>query len=182
MKTLNVELVKELIANDKYGKWKRNDYEYALSGMYTYYTEWSLKRLPEIKELFFERILTHFHLIQNYVCFRDHNCYLPEVVQESDITPELHETIEFNSPINREYPCVPTMDRFIDDTRSTIEVVTNSDGTGWFEWDIEELELTEGGELEFEGNRLVGYDGLFELPVQLMDFLDSKGFITEDCR
>lgn len=76
MKTLNIELVKELIATDKYGKWKRSDYEYALSGMYTYYTEWSLKKLPVLKELFFERALTHFHLIAGYVCFRDHNCFI----------------------------------------------------------------------------------------------------------
>lgn len=76
MKTVNIEKVKELIANDRYGKWKRSDYEYALSGMYTYYTEWSLTKLPALKELFYERAKTHFHMIKGYVCFRDHDCFI----------------------------------------------------------------------------------------------------------
>lgn len=102
--------------------------------------------------------------------------------KETSGTPVISETIEFNSPINREYSAIPTMDCLSENTRSTIEVSINSDDSGWFEWDVEELGLTESGCLDFRGNILVGYDGVFELPKQLLNFLDTKGFITIECR
>lgn len=83
-------------------------------------------------------------------------------------------TLEFTSPINRDNSF--TSVRIADDAASTIEVEVREDGTGWFEWDIASLEETYSGALEFEGNMLTGYDGLFELPKQLTDYLKANGF------
>jgi hypothetical protein len=83
-------------------------------------------------------------------------------------------TLEFFSPINRETSFGQT--NLAENTRSTIEVTIHADGSGFAEWDISELELTEEIGLRFEGNELTDYDGVFSLPSQLVKYLSDQGF------
>lgn len=87
--------------------------------------------------------------------------------------------IEFFSPINRETSFGSTP--LSDNTKSTIHIEIEAEDEsgsrrGHFEWDVEELEETEAGGLWFERNELIDYDGVFELPKQLIDHLKGAGF------
>jgi len=84
-------------------------------------------------------------------------------------------SFKFRSPVNREttYAITP----LAKDVESEITVTIDEEtGVGGFEWNIDELEITEGGGLWFEGKELVDYDGVFELPKQLVNFLIAEGF------
>lgn len=84
---------------------------------------------------------------------------------------------KFRSLINRETSF--NQINLSEDTESSIEVEIRENGSGWFEWDIPELEETESGQLNFEDNELVDYDGVFSLPQQLVDFLQNEGYNME---
>ena len=90
------------------------------------------------------------------------------------MTKEFKGKFTFNSPINREtsYGSTP----LADNVESEMEVVVNSDGKGWFDWYIEELDEYEEGGLWFEKNELTDYDGVFSLPEQLITFLEEQGY------
>lgn len=87
---------------------------------------------------------------------------------------------KFKSPINRETSY--GSQRLADDVESVITVQVGGDGSGWFDWDIDALDENVGGMLEFDEDNLTGYDGVFELPVELLDFLESKGYNVEEVR
>ena len=173
MKTINKEVIASAI---KAAKWDKASFHYAVSFMrpagdfigYDWYTK------KELVEQFWSLVETRFSVIAGFTTFNGFECFT-EVV-----TPVIHETITFISVINLENSFGSV--ELADNAESTIEVESRADGTGWFEWDIDELSEVESGYLEFEGNKLVGYDGVFSLPVQLLDFLDSKGFNTEEVR
>jgi hypothetical protein len=83
-------------------------------------------------------------------------------------------TLEFFSPINRETSFGQT--NLAENTRSTIDITIREDGSGFAEWDIPNLELTEEIGLRFEGNELTDYDGVFSLPSDLVKYLSDQGF------
>jgi hypothetical protein len=93
------------------------------------------------------------------------------------MTKEFKGKFTFNSPINSEtsYGSTP----LADDAASEMEVVINSDGKGWFDWYIEELDEYEEGGLWFDENELTDYDGVFSLPEQLITFLEEQGYNME---
>jgi len=90
------------------------------------------------------------------------------------MTKEFKGKFTFFSPINKEtsYGSTP----LADDVESEIEVIIDKDGTGNFEWNIEKLDEYEVGELWFEENTLTDYDGFFELPEQLIIYLEQQGY------
>jgi len=95
-------------------------------------------------------------------------------------TQILIEEFSFQSPINIDNGY--TNNNISKQAKSTISVDIPEDGRGSFQWEVEELELYEEGGLWFEGNELTDYDGVFELPVQLLDFLESKGYNVDYAR
>lgn len=95
--------------------------------------------------------------------------------------------LEFDSPINLERSCTPMLETLSDNTHSTMELFYYKDNTGFIEWDIPELEMTESIGLVFEitpdGKRiLTEYDGVFCLPDQAMDLLEKHGVDCADMR
>lgn len=52
----------------------------------------------------------------------------------------------------------------------------NPEGKGYVLWEIDELEIEEGIDLWFQGNELTDYDGVFELPAELVIFLSQQGY------
>jgi hypothetical protein len=84
--------------------------------------------------------------------------------------------LKFNSPINIERSLTPVLENISVNTESIIDVSINEDGKGFFEWSIEELDEYETGGLWFEGNELIDFDGVFELPSQLIEFLEEKKY------
>lgn len=83
-------------------------------------------------------------------------------------------SLEFFSPINRETSAGQT--NLAENTRSTIDVTICEDGSGYAEWDIPDLELTEEIGLHFEENELADYSGVFSLPSELIKYLADQGF------
>lgn len=86
--------------------------------------------------------------------------------------------LEFLSPINleRSWGITPVAD----EAKSTMELFFNKDNTGWIEWVVEELDLSEEIGLTFEIDRhgkrtLTDYDGVFSIPDQAMDLLERNG-------
>lgn len=60
---------------------------------------------------------------------------------------------------------------------STIELFRDEDGVpSGMEWIVGDVEFVEGIGLEFEGKRLTGYDGVFELPAQAIRMLRDLGY------
>ncbi len=96
------------------------------------------------------------------------------------MTKKFKGNLKFESPINREnsYGSV----NLLENTISDIGVEIREDGTGWFEWEVEELEEYEEGGLWFEENELVDYDGVFSLPSQLVEYLEENGYNMDDAK
>lgn len=88
---------------------------------------------------------------------------------------------KFRSPINREYSALPNVIPLLEDTESVMDININEDGTGFVEWDIEELDECEGIGLWFKGNELTDYDGVFEMPAQLVEYLETLGYNMDWC-
>jgi hypothetical protein len=88
-------------------------------------------------------------------------------------------TKTFRSPIGKEtsYSNV----QLSDDTESTLELFTCEDGSYSIEWDIPELEETEHiGIFVEEGTKTIcDYDGVFEVPKEVIEFLREQGFNVE---
>jgi len=89
-------------------------------------------------------------------------------------TTALTTKFEFFSPINSETSFSEV--NLSENTKSEMDITINEDGTGFVEWEVEELDMGEGIGLWFEGNELTDYDGVFELPEQLINFLIEKGY------
>lgn len=83
-------------------------------------------------------------------------------------------TLTFRSPINRETSYSEVT--LSEDAESEIFVEISSNGTGYFEWEVEELCEFETGGLVFEDNTLTDYDGVFSLPEQLITYLEGEGY------
>lgn len=94
------------------------------------------------------------------------------------MTKEFKGEIKFRSPINKENSFGAW--NLAKDTESVISVNIPADGRGCFQWEVEELDEYEEGELNFEGNTLIDYDGVFELPQQLLDFLEANGYNIDE--
>lgn len=60
------------------------------------------------------------------------------------------------------------------DMEITLEVDTENEH-GWFELYIEEEDIYDEGTLEIEGNKITGYDGVFDLPKEITDKLVEWG-------
>jgi hypothetical protein len=72
-------------------------------------------------------------------------------------------------------------------TKSTMELFFYKDNTGFIEWDMPNLEMTEHigltFEISLEGKRiLTDYDGVFSLPDQAMDLLEKHGVDCKEMR
>lgn len=61
----------------------------------------------------------------------------------------------------------------------TMELFAFPNGGLEIEWDIPGLEETTHMNIEVEGLTVTGYDGVFELPSEAMDLLESAGY---DCK
>ena len=101
-------------------------------------------------------------------------------------------THSFRSPINREYSSSPVMTNLSPDTESTVELYEGN-GCLSVEWCIEELELVEhiGLQLEFTEDEygyehptktINGYDGVFEVPAQIITWLESLGYNCKEIK
>jgi len=89
-------------------------------------------------------------------------------------TPPFIGTLEFFSPINHENSFGQVS--LSKNTKSLLTININPDGKGWILWEIDELEIDEGIGLWFQGNELTDYDGVFELPAELVKFLSQQGY------
>lgn len=66
-----------------------------------------------------------------------------------------------------------TMELFVDDDNEPTMI----------EWDVPKLETTEHIGLEFWDDEVQGYDGVFELPLQAIQFLERVGYkVSEDLK
>ena len=83
-------------------------------------------------------------------------------------------TLTFRSPINVDNGY--TNRRIAKDVESIIDVEIGENGEGWYDWQIEQLDMGETGVLLFDGDMLTDYDGLFSLPKQLTDYLKENGY------
>lgn len=90
------------------------------------------------------------------------------------MTKEFTGKLVFRSPINRETTYGQT--NLAEDVESEIEVVIPRYGIGSFEWTVGELGEYEVGGLIFEENVLTDYDGVFELPKELIEYLEKEGY------
>ncbi|MCC6887757.1 MAG: hypothetical protein IT536_04405 [Hyphomicrobiales bacterium] len=93
--------------------------------------------------------------------------------------------LEFMSPINQEGSWGER--NLARRTKSTMDLYFYADNTGFIEWDIPKLGMTEHIGLVFEitpdGKRvLVDYDGVFSLPDQAMDLLETHGVDCTEMR
>lgn len=92
---------------------------------------------------------------------------------------------EFMSPINQEGSWGER--NLAKRTKSVMELFFHKDNTGFIEWDIPKLDMTEHIGLVFEiapdGKRiLTDYDGVFSLPDQAMDLLEKHGVDCSEMR
>lgn len=92
---------------------------------------------------------------------------------------------EFRSPINLEGTWGER--NLSADTASTMDLYFRTDNTGFIEWDIPDLDMTEHIGLVFEidvaGKRtLTDYDGVFAIPDQAMDLLERHGVDCAEMR
>jgi hypothetical protein len=83
-------------------------------------------------------------------------------------------SFEFSSPINWENSFGQVA--LSKNSKSTMTINIKSEGTGYVLWEIDDLEIEEGIGLRFQGNELTDYDGVFELPTELIKFLSDQGF------
>lgn len=98
------------------------------------------------------------------------------------------DTLEFESPINLEGSWGER--NIATSTKSTMDLYMSEDDrmSAFIEWDIPDLDMTEGIGLVFEhsadGSRrvLVDYDGVMTLPDQAMDLLEKHGIDCADMR
>jgi len=96
------------------------------------------------------------------------------------MTKEINTNFEFMSPIGRE--TLYSNKGLSTHTKSELEITIDTDGTGFVTWYVEEFEIEDGIGLWFDGNILTDYDGVFELPIQLLDKLTELGYDIEDMR
>ncbi|MEI8047036.1 MAG: hypothetical protein WCI92_06635 [Bacteroidota bacterium] len=89
-------------------------------------------------------------------------------------TTPFNGTLEFTSPINRENSFGQVS--LSKNTKSQMTININHEGKGYVLWEIDDLEIEEGIGLWFQGNELTDYDGVFELPSELIKFLSAQGF------
>ena len=99
--------------------------------------------------------------------------------------PTKVDTLQFMSPINQEGSWGQR--NLAKRTKSVMDLYLNTDDTGFIEWDIPKLGMTEEIGLVFEidpkGKRtLVDYDGVFSLPDQAMDLLERNGIDVSEMR
>ena len=93
--------------------------------------------------------------------------------------------VEFQSPINQEGSWGQR--NLAKRTKSVMELYFYKDNSGFIEWDIPKLDMTEHIGLVFEidpsGKRiLTDYDGVFSLPDQAMDLLEQHGVDCAEMR
>jgi hypothetical protein len=85
----------------------------------------------------------------------------------------------FTASIIREYSCTPTVDK-LGERESTMELYSVSgqiEKGMMIEWDVPDIEegVGIGIWLNDDKNELVDYDGVFELPSQAIELLESLG-------
>ncbi|WP_298845627.1 hypothetical protein [uncultured Clostridium sp.] len=168
-------------------RWDKGSYHYAVShmmsaGHYIAYNDYTLK---DLKAKFDILIESRFYVIADFTTFKGGDFYLPvpevEVFEDGSKVfnniaqdMEFQGEITFTSVINSETSYGQT--ELSSSSESVITVGIRSNGEGWFEWNVDDLEITEEGGLSFEDKELVDYDGVFELPKQLCDFLSKHGY------
>ncbi len=72
-------------------------------------------------------------------------------------------------------------------TDCELSIGYNYNGSGYFELVSDDADnlgngIYETGGLWFEGKELIDYDGVFEIPVSVLDSLESKGLDVKDIR
>lgn len=63
-----------------------------------------------------------------------------------------------------------------------IWVAVDINALTWEYMENDEGESYMSGNFDTEGKIVVDYDGCFELPVEVLDFMDELGYITDDIR
>lgn len=90
------------------------------------------------------------------------------------MTKEFVGELKFRSPINSETSYGQT--RLADDVESVLDIHISDDGIGYVEWEIEALNTGETIGLWFDDDELIDYDGVFELPSELVVYLREQGY------
>ena len=88
----------------------------------------------------------------------------------------------FKSPINREYS-MGLVTPLSKETTSNCELFKAKNGALFIEWEIPELGETEGIGLwmaEDNDKLIEGYDGVFKVPAQIIEWLKSLGYDTTE--
>lgn len=171
MKVLNVEAIEKAIKNQK---WDKHSFAYAIGHMSLNRGDLTWKKKAELVEEFYRLIQTKFKAIESFTTFKGIECFVEEEVIVFD------ETVTFVSPINLETTYRNT--QISEKAKSTIQVVKSAGGNGWFEWFVPELDMCSGGQLLFEGKKLVEYDGVFDLPDEMISFLEKNGYDCEEVK
>ena len=63
-----------------------------------------------------------------------------------------------------------------DETKSIMLLNIDASGEGFADWSVPEFDIEESIGLWFDDNELIDYDGVFELPKELIDKLSELGY------
>lgn len=85
--------------------------------------------------------------------------------------------IVFKSPISIDNGYT---NKFQGTYESTMELFINSGEPTMIEWDVPEMGRTEHIGLEFDNGKVNDYDGVFELPKEAIQLLESCGFKVDE--
>jgi len=72
--SVNKQVVRDAIKNCGY-KWDKSSYCYALSAMTPYYYPYDILKKRECIDMFYTKIETRFHCIEDFTTFKGLNCY-----------------------------------------------------------------------------------------------------------
>lgn len=85
--------------------------------------------------------------------------------------------LTFNSPIGLERSATPDIETLSEGTESTMELWADNQGAPMsIEWNVPELDFYAEIGLEFDGQELVDYDGVFELPKEAIKLIRKAGY------
>ena len=89
----------------------------------------------------------------------------------------LTKTLTFNAPLSRE--TIFSYELIHENIEHNLMFTITDPDEGYVTWEVDGEVVAEIG-LWFNGKSVVDYDGVFELPKQLIEWLQSMGYTTED--
>ena len=89
----------------------------------------------------------------------------------------LTKTLTFNAPLGRE--TIYSNELIHEDIEHTLVFTLTDPEEAYIQWEVDGEIVAEIG-LWFNGKVLVDYDGVFELPEQLITWLNEMGYNTEE--